>query len=235
MRAFVAAALVAVACSHGKAPDPGKLGDACSASAPCGGSLVCTDAPVGRPATPGHPACAAPGRHYTFRAIAGVSMGASGSSRLVAAHPERFDAAGFLGGPLDATLLMHSLEHSLMAGFCPAAQLEAAAALDAADGGNRLDRPDGVPGCTPQNPAPLTHYSRSQRFNHWAFTTNGGTFDRGTHLDIFHDLILGLGNPLSSNPNSAFLAAPLTQAQFDAATCTQPVVVPHVYDPVYSP
>ena len=235
MRALIAALLaLAVACSRGK-PDPGKLGDACSASAPCGATLVCTETPVGRPATPGHPACAAPGRHYTFRSIAGISMGAVGSSRLVATHPDRFDAAALLGGPLDATLLMHTLEKSLMGGFCPAGALEAAAALDAADGGNRLDRPDGVPGCTPQNPPPPTHYSRSQRFNHWAFTTNGGTFDRGTHLDIFQDLILALGNPLSSNPNSAFLAAPLTQAQFAAATCAQPFVVPHVYDAVYSP
>jgi len=226
MRLRFAALLVVTACSHGKAPDPGKLGDSCSASAPCATGFVCTDAPVGRPATPGHPACAAPGRHYTFRAIAGVSMGASGSSRLVAAHPEKFDAAGFLGGPLDATLLMRTLETSFLGGFCPADKLEAAAALDRADGDNRLDRPDGVPGCTQQNPPPLTHYSRSQRFNHWAFTTNGGTFDRGMHLDIFRDLTLAIGNPF---------AFPLTQAQLDAATCAQPFVIPHVYDPVYSP
>ncbi|MCA1829615.1 MAG: hypothetical protein LC689_22040, partial [Myxococcales bacterium] len=202
------------------------MGEACSAASPCATGLVCTDAPVGRPATPGHPACAAPGRRYTFRAIAGVSMGAAGSSRLVAEHPERFDAAGFLGGPLDAALLMRTLEHTLLGGFCAADKLEAALALDKADGDDRLDRPDGVPGCAQQNPPPLTRYSRSQRFNHWAFTTNGGTFDRGAHLDIFRDLTLAIGNPLSF---------PLTQARFDAATCSQPFVISHVYDPVYSP
>jgi hypothetical protein len=235
LRACIFGFVVLAACSHGKTADPGKLGDACSASAPCATGLVCTDAPVGRPATPGHTACAAPGRHYTFRAIAGVSMGAAGSSRLVAEHPEKFDAAGFMGGPLDAALLLRTIEQTFLGGFCPPDKLLAAAALDAADGDNRLDRPDGVPGCTPQTPAPLTHYSRSQRFNHWAFTTNGGTFDRGAHLDIFRDLTLALGNPLSSNPYSPSLAAPLTPAQFEAATCAAPAVVPHVYDPLYSP
>src|SRR5512142_1625161 len=93
---WLAAALL-LGCSHSTAA-PGKLGEGCSASAPCSAGLVCTDAPVGRPATPGHPACVAPGRHYTFRAIAGVSMGAVGGSRLVAAHPEKFDAGAFLGG-----------------------------------------------------------------------------------------------------------------------------------------
>src|SRR5207253_6543064 len=165
MRICILALLLLAACPHGK-NEPGKLGESCAAG--CADGLVCRDAK-----------CSAPLRHYSFRAIAGVSMGAAGSSRLVAAHPEKFDAAGFLGGPLDAPLLMRTIERSFMGGFCPADKLEAAAALDAKDGHNRLDRPDGVPGCTQQNPPPLTHYSRSQRFNHWAFTTNGGTLDRG--------------------------------------------------------
>ena len=219
-------ALLAAACSKSAAPAPGKLGDACSSSTACEATLVCTDAPVGKPATPGHSACAAPGRHYTFRAIAGVSMGASGGSRFTAQHSDLFDSAGFLGGPLDAALLVHTLQASFLGGFCPPDKLEAAAALDALDGGNRLDRPDGIPGCTQENPPPVTHYSRSQRFNHWAFTTNGGHFDRGTHLDIFRDLTLAIGNPI---------ALPLSQAQVDAATCAAPVVVPNVIDARYSP
>lgn len=172
------------------------------------------------------PKPAPPTRHYTFRAIAGVSMGAAGASRLAAQHPEKFDAAGFLGGPLDAPLLARNLEQVFLAGFCPPDKLAAAAAADAIDGGNRLDRPDGVDGCTQQNPAPLSRYGRSQRFNHWAFTVNGGTFDRGMHLDIFRDLTQAIGNPL---------AMPITKAQLAAATCSSPAVVPHVYNPVYSP
>ncbi|HUJ28376.1 MAG TPA: hypothetical protein VLW85_20280 [Myxococcales bacterium] len=183
-------------------------------------ALACSKTAATPP--PGPP----PTRHYMFRAIAGVSMGAAGASRLVVQHPEKFDAAGFLGGPLDAPLLARNLEAVFLGGFCPADKLEAAAAADRSDGGNRLDRPDGVDGCTQQGPAPLTHYSRSQRFNHWAFTVNGGTFDRGMHLDIFRDLTLAIGNPL---------AMPITSDQLAAATCAQPATVAHVYDSVYSP
>ena len=56
---------------------------------------------------------------------------------------------------------MRTIENDLLGGFCTAEKLEAAAALDAQDGDNRRDRPDGVPDCTQQNPAPPTHYSRS--------------------------------------------------------------------------
>lgn len=223
------------ACSSSTAQKAGKKGEACSATAPCEAALVCTEAPAGLPATPGHPACAAPARHYTFRAVAGVSMGAAGTSRIAATYPEAFDAAGMLGGPLDAALLLRNIEGTHLGGFCPADMLEAALALDKSDGGNRLDRPDGVPGCTQADTPRATQWSHSQRFNKWAFTTNGGHFDRNEYLDIFTDLTLALGNPLGHNPNSPSLAAPLTPAQFAAATCSQPAVVPRVWDRRYSP
>ncbi len=105
-------------------------------------ACVKSAAPVASPAPSAVVAgkCTPPLRHYPFKAIAGVSMGAVGPSRLVAAHPERFDAAGFLGGPLDATLLLHTMETAHLGGSCSPDQLEKALALDLADGGNRLDR-----------------------------------------------------------------------------------------------
>ncbi|MBS2024688.1 MAG: hypothetical protein JST92_19980, partial [Deltaproteobacteria bacterium] len=238
-RLALALALLAcapLACKKSTESTPlGAKGDLCSATAPCGGKLVCTDSPVGGTSTPGVTHCAAPGRHYTFRAIAGVSMGAAGSSRLAAAHPEAFDAVGMLGGPLDAALLLRTIEHEHFGGFCPADKLEAAVTADKGDGGNRLDRPDGIDGCTEANPTPSTQFSRSQRFNHWAYTVNGGHFDRDAYLDIFTDLTRAIGTPTGNNPQSPSIAAPLTPAQFDAATCSSPAVVEHVYDPVYSP
>ena len=213
----------------------GAKGDACGTGVTCAVGLTCTDAPAGLPATPGKPICAAPSRRYTFRAIAGISMGAAGSSRLAAAHPDRFDAVGMMGGPLDAGLMLHTITASHMGGFCPADKLEAALALDKLDGGNRLDREDGIAGCPPADVAPASRYSRAQRFNHWAFTTNGGHFDRGEYIDIFTDLTAAVGNPLSQNPHSPALAAPLTPAQFASATCAAPFRVPHVFDRRYSP
>ena len=232
-QALLAALALLAACAKSHAP--AALGEPCTTAASCAQGLVCTDAPAGRPATPGHPACAAPSRHYTFRSIAGVSMGAVGSSRLVAAHPERFDAAGLLGGPLDATLLLHTMETAHLGGFCPPERLEAALALDRKDGGNRLDRPDGIAGCTQENPKPATHYSRSQRFNHWAYTVNGGHFDRDAYLDIFRDLTLAIGNPLSDDAASPSLPRGVSAQDFAAATCANPRVIPHVFHPVYSP
>lgn len=237
LRRFVlcALALGAAACSKTTTAAVGQKGDACGPGVTCATGLGCTETPPGAPATPGHPVCAAPSRRYTFRAIAGVSMGAAGSSRLAAAHPERFDAVGLLGGPLDAGLLLHTIATSHMGGFCPAAALEAALALDKLDGGNRLDREDGVAGCTPADVPPATRYSHAQRFNHWYFTTNGGSFDRDAYIDIFTDLTAAIGNPLSQNPSSPALAAPLTPAQYAAATCAQPFRVPKVVDRRYSP
>ena len=233
----ILAALSAVACkkSTSTAPQAAQRGQPCSASIACSSGLVCTDTPAGLPPTPGKPTCNAPARHYTFRGIAGVSMGAIGSSRLTAQRPDLFDAVGALGGPLDAALILRNIEIEHMGGFCTSAQLEAAAALDAMDNGNRMDRPDGIAGCTQMNPPVATNYSRSQRFNHWAYTTNGGHFDRDFYLDVFTDLTEAFGNPLSQNPNSPSIANPMTPADVAAASCSSPFVVHNVYDPVYSP
>ena len=220
------------ACKSGK--QPGKLGVACGADAECASPLVCTDAPAGRPPTPGKPACAAPTRHYTFRAIAGVSMGAVGASRLAAVHPERFDAAGMLGGPLDATLLVRLLEGSYLAGFCSAAQLRAALLADQADGGNRLDREGGIAGCA-QSPPAAGHYDYPNRYTKWHYTTNGGHFDRSESIDIFTDLMLALGNPQSIDPAQPRSTPQISAARFAAATCDQPAIVEHFIHPQYSP
>src|SRR5512143_1483210 len=103
---LAAVALVAAAACKSATSGKGAAGAPCRTDADCAAALLCTDAPAGKPATPGKPQCAPPARAYTFRALAGVSMGAVGTSRLAAAHPDKLDAAGMLGGPLDATLLL---------------------------------------------------------------------------------------------------------------------------------
>ncbi len=234
----LALALVFAAACH-KAPAPAatvaQRGEPCSTTALCTTGFICTDAPAGLPATPGKPTCNAPARHYTFHAIAGGSMGAIGSSLLVAQRPDLFDGAGMLGGPFDGPLLTHNIEVSQLGGFCTSAQLEAALALDIADHGNRLDTPGAIAGCAEANVRPVTPYSRAQRFNHWAFTTSGAVFDRDSYIDIFTDLTLAFGNPFSNNPNSPMLANPLTVAQYSAADCDHPAIFPHFIDAKYNP
>ncbi len=222
-RRLAAALLLLAACKGGKAP-PGKAGDKCATDGACAAPLVCTAK-----------TCSIPTRHYTFRAIGGVSMGAAGSSRLAAAHPEKFDAAGFLGGPLDAALVLRMLENGYLSGFCSPQALAAALAADQLDGGNRLDRPDGVAGCAEQPNPPPGHYDYPNRFNKWHYTTNGGHFDRDASIDIFSDLMAALGNPLSTSASDPGALPPLTSAQLQLATCESPAVVEHYVDPKYSP
>jgi S-formylglutathione hydrolase FrmB len=240
MALLLAAAAVSFAGCKGNnsappAPTPAQRGQACSATLTCSTGLVCTDTPAGQPATPGAPTCNAPARHYTFKAISGVSMGGIGSSRIVAQRPDLFDSVGTLGGPLDAALILHNIETEQMGGFCSSAQLEAALALDKADHGNRLDTPGAIAGCAETNAAVVTKYGRSQRFNHWAYTVNGGHFDRNFYLDVFTDLTEAFGNPLSHNAASPALAAPMTPAQYANASCANPFVLHHVRDAAYSP
>lgn len=162
-------------------------------------------------------------------------MGAIGSSRIVASRPDLFDAIGALGGPLDAALILHNIEYEHLGGFCSPAQLEAAAAADKLDNGNRMDRLDRIAGCAQTNPTPLTKYSRSQRFNHWAFTLNGGHFDRGFYLEVFGDLAESMGNPVSHNPHSPSLASPIKPEELANISCASPYVVHNVIDRDYSP
>jgi enterochelin esterase-like enzyme len=238
MALLLAAAAVSFAGCKGNnsappAPTTAQRGQACSATLTCAAGLVCTDTPGGMPATTGAPTCNAPARHYTFKAISGVSMGGIGSSRIAAQRPDLFDSVAMFGGPLDAALILHNIENEQMGGFCSSAQLEAALALDKADHGNRLDTPGAV--CPEVNATPVTNYGRTQRFNHWAYTVNGGHFDRNFYLDVFTDLTEAFGNPLSHNAASPALAAPMTPAQYASASCANPFVLHHVRDATYSP
>src|SRR5207244_8380831 len=76
-----------------------------------------------------------PARHYTHRAIAGISMGGVGAALTGGDHPERFDAVATLGGPLDAAYMLRYMQRYALGGFCPLAALEAkvAAGLDLND------------------------------------------------------------------------------------------------------
>src|SRR5579863_2129140 len=81
---------------------------ALAATCACGGgSKIPTPTPPAAPLL----------RHYTFRAISGVSMGGMGSSALGTSHPELFDAIGTLGGPMDVDYMLHYLGNAA-GGFC---------------------------------------------------------------------------------------------------------------------
>lgn len=159
-------------------------------------------------------------RHYAFRALGGVSMGAIGTSLLGSTHPDDFDALGMLGGPFDAAYMLGYIERQHLGGFCPYDDL--VAILDAHLGDpDVLNDPATTADCAVHLPA-TEPFEHPQSFNDWWFDDNGGTFDRSAYLDLFTDLSLALGNPGSFNDASPFEP----QGVDGAWTCANPVVVP---------
>jgi len=178
------------------------------------GFLSCSEPPA-----PG------PTRTWRFHALAGVSMGAIGTSLLAGWEDKarRVDVVGMLGGPFDSAFMLHAIEASQMGGFCPYARLVQAAAADAAGGTPTLDDPDSLTDCA--GPVkPWVQYQLEEDFNHWAFTANGGHFNRNSYLDIFYDLSLALGNPLFHNPDVPAFAPGITRQNLNSDLCATPVV-----------
>lgn len=171
-------------------------------------TFACTPPPDDQPET----------RTYKFRALAGVSMGAIGTAWLTGEGGYgELDAVAMLGGPVDAAYFLDNMERNLMGGFCPLATLEALAEEDPA----KLNDPAALDCDTGRT---YFEYELPQNFNHWRFTNNGGAFDRDTYLDIFEDLSLAMGNPLSANELSGVFPVPeLTKATQTSALCDNPV------------
>jgi hypothetical protein len=154
--------------------------------------------------------------HTTYRALAGMSMGAIGTGALGFRHPELFDAYGALGGPLDAALLLRTIDQFHLGGFCSRAQIEANLAT--------LNDPRAA-GC--DNHPPPIKYEHVQTFNHWVYTTNA-PFDRTGYIGLFTDLTLAFGNLVTENPDSTFAPPGVPDAVArtpPADFCTNPTVV----------
>jgi len=176
------------------------------------GLLACDDATIAA-----HP----DSRCFTWRAVAGVSMGGGTSGRIGFRHPELWDVVGVMGSPFaDTEFLFRMLRENHMAGFCSLEQLEAAMA-----DGKTLDEVDdpavfcGVhdvfplqgddqvePGLLPAVEGSRCSMFKSD-FNHWyrgPSAGRGGSFSRNSLIEIMHDLVAGFGNPFYENPQSAY-------------------------------
>ncbi len=168
----------------------------------------------------------------TYRVIAGISMGATGAAALFAAHPEKFDAIAALGGPLDAPYFFRMVDQFAAGGFCSRAALEQLLAQDK----TLLNDPAAIDACRVP-PARLT-WERAQDFNHWAYTTNGMSFDRDTYSDLFMDLSLAYGNFLTNSPGTGFSpigVEPEVVRHPPHDFCRNPVRVQKVYNAEYNP
>ncbi len=129
-------------------------------------------------------------RHLTHRAVIGISMGGGGTAMFGARHHDKFDVLAPLGGPVDWTWMMHSIENNHIAGFRTndgvTAPTTAITAQELA-----------------QSEPPLYPYEHRQTFNQWWYEFpregNGGRFARDEYTQIFRDLALMFGNPNGQN------------------------------------
>ena len=160
--------------------------------------------------------------HTTYRIIAGVSMGAIGSSALGFSHADKFDGIAPLGGPFDAAYVTRMIDDFWLGGFCTRPELEAALAANP----HALNDPTVMEACA-DRATPGT-WEHPNAFNHWHVTTNGGTFNRDDYLSLLEDLSLAFGNFLTQNPDSPFAppGVPVEKVRHPAADfCTNPIKV----------
>ena len=154
--------------------------------------------------------------HTSYRVLAGLSMGAIGTAAIGFRHPEQFDALIALGGPLDAALLLRTIDGFQLGGFCARQTIEANLAT--------VNDPASA-GCV-THPVPLK-YEHVQDFNHWQYTPTA-PFDRTAYVGLFTDLTLAFGNLLTENPASTFAPPGVDDARArrpPADFCTNPVRV----------
>lgn len=178
-------------------------------------------------------------RDFTFKAIAGISMGCGGAAINGFLNPEKFDLLGPMGGLMDLRYLAANMSTTYLAGFCPMETILADTSESAIDafvtneyghcGAQEFSEeyPEGNPDGYPQNTskhwstpiykwymkAPRELYKmdeHAQGYNHWYYDFDGGGFDRNSYVHLFRDLSYSFGNASNYNPESPYFAAGLT-------------------------
>lgn len=203
-------------------------------------------------------------RCFTWRAVAGVSMGGGTASRLGFSEPSLYDVVGVMGTPFaDNEFFFGILQTNHLSGFCSREVLEAALSR-----GESLDDPSnpaldcGVHDVWPlpedgQQAAPgyqlAVEDSQCSMFhsdyNHWYRGPDegrGGSFSRNSLLEIVHDLVAAYGNLLYYNPESNYLPPGVDEAwhvvphaedehEQQATLCANPRVIPNFYNAEWNP
>ena len=166
-------------------------------------------------------------RHYTYRAVAGVSMGGFGSSVNFWAHPERYDAIGVMGadpGP-DMTYTLGMIHDFFFSGFCTAA-----------DGAGKIGQL-----CAPKRALLKDQGERMSTFESFLYEAGQGvglTLRRSLYVRANRDLTRAMGNGVYYNPDSPYLPPGIpasTLALTPAQACAQPIVLKSFFDKRYNP
>jgi hypothetical protein len=168
-------------------------------------------------------------RKWTYRIIAGVSMGGAMSAIVGLRNHEKFDVIGTMGGPNDLTYLMYYIERSMLGGFCDLLSIEAAAKAGLLNTKTAY--------CSPPAPKPRFPYEFSSHFNDWHYDDAGGNWNRPKIADVLQDLVLAFGNPFHYNPNSTYWPHPSIPNNWRESNnrCDNPIRIKgfkhHLYNP----
>lgn len=170
-------------------------------------------------------------RRFTYRAIAGVSMGGSAALAIGLRYPERWDIVGSLGGDPgpDVVYFTNFMREFIFGGFCTAEH-------QAAGLGNIGEL------CLDQRRAPFTdQFELTMDFEHLLYQAGDGvglTLKRDLYIKGSRDLSRTFGNPAFYNAENAYLppgipASWLTRTAADR--CANPVALTGFYDREYNP
>lgn len=168
-------------------------------------------------------------RKWTYRIIAGVSMGGGMSSIIGARHPDKFDIIGTLGAPNDFRYLFHYINKGMLSGFCDLKKLEEAAK------NGKLNTPEAY--CAPTKPSPMYPFEVSSHFNNWYYDDAGGNWNRPKLVQVLHDLSLALGNPGYYNEKNSYWPHPSIPVDRRTAKdrCANPIRIKGVKHDLYNP
>ena len=170
-------------------------------------------------------------RTWTYRAIGGVSMGATAFS-LHTRKVGTWDFVAALGGYIHPIYRQFMMKRHIYGNTCPLETL--VAHLD------ELDDPESMALACPMAPA-LSPWEFPMDYNHWKADDSGGAWDRDHYLVANQGLFLSLGNTLSYNPQHPFLppGVPASWAAPGDVTerCATPVTIgkPWNYNLEYNP
>jgi hypothetical protein len=199
-------------------------------------------------------------RCFTYRAVAGVSMGGGTAARIGFEHPELFDVVADMGGPVtDLEFFTGMLESNHLSGFCSREKLE-----QLIEAGVNIDDPANAdiwcgihdswpmvgdnqvtPGYLVNSPGSQCAMFRSD-FNHWyrgPDAGRGGTFSRNTLIESIADLTNIYGNTFYNNPDNNYLPPGVPDDVIispqdvgaAAVRCANPVVVKGFVNKEYNP
>lgn len=168
-------------------------------------------------------------RHFTYRGIAGVSMGGGAATAIGLRNPDRFDLIGDLGGEPgpDVIYTMSMISDFHFGGFCTAE--------DEMNGVGNIGEL-----CPSRQRAPFAdQFEISADFEHLPYQDGDGvglTLRRNLYLRGSRDLSRALGNPGHYNMDHSYLPPGVPVSWLtEPDRCANPVVLASFFDREFNP